>query len=189
MSLILRKACQETLTKVGLGDYHTRVNDTDKNLEIVGPCGQPLFAISGIKFSKCSPADREIDFAAELLEEFFLTHKKDLDAFFTAQANFAAAKEPVIPDNIQCYSNSQHYGVLKAKGWTNSKGEKLSYYSKDNDFEYEQKGSYAEKDLGKMIKDKKNFTLLTKTVKAYAEHRELYNKFSKAKAKVQTCNI
>ena len=96
MSLILRKKCEQVLEASMLADYHTRI-DNSNNLQIVGPCGQPLFSISGIKFSRSVPNTMEIIYAVELLEQFCNTHKVDILNVLKTKAALFKAVEPKIP--------------------------------------------------------------------------------------------
>lgn len=96
MSLMLRKQCQEHLNNCGLGDYHTRI-DGNKYLSIVGPCGKPLFNVTGIEFVRNTPTIKEIEFAGDLLEDFCAEHKKSIAIVLKAKTALFNAKIPSVP--------------------------------------------------------------------------------------------
>jgi len=85
MSLLLRQECQKVLDTNGLADYHVRI---DGCLVISGMCGKPLINIYGIKFSKNQPTKAERIYAVELLEEFLLTHKKQIQYYIKEYQKF-----------------------------------------------------------------------------------------------------
>ena len=91
MSLMLRKSCQEALNKNSLSMFHADIS-SDKKLTIVSDCGNPLFTINGISFSKVNPSIAEIEFATELLNGYLIKHKtriNDYLSLITELADFA----------------------------------------------------------------------------------------------------
>jgi len=93
MSLLLRKACQDILEQFGLGAYHVDLNSS-KSLSIVAECGKPLVSIHGIRFNRVIPNQVEIDFAAELLDNFMGTHNNLLQDYLKKEAAFKKFKLP-----------------------------------------------------------------------------------------------
>lgn len=91
MSLLLRKACEETLNLAGLGNYHVRI-DGNNNLSVVGECGKIFFTVSGIKFSRSTPTGAEVKYAAELLSDFCVQHKNTLQTAVSTKLALFKAK-------------------------------------------------------------------------------------------------
>lgn len=106
MSLLLRKQCQPILNEVGLGDYHTRINSS-KYLAITGPCGKPLFSITGIEFVRNQPTAKEIEFAAELLTDFCAIHKASIRSALIAKKALFLADRPELPSNVSWSQKSR----------------------------------------------------------------------------------
>lgn len=97
MSLMLRKRCQPSLDDAGLANYHVDIHNQRydaKHLCIVGECGQPFVTLHGVSFAKLTPTRAEIDYAAELLEDFLGTHKLKIDAYLEAAHTFKAKTPP-----------------------------------------------------------------------------------------------
>ncbi len=131
MSLILRKECQTPLDTYGLAEYHVRIND-NKQLTIVGPCGKPLFSISGIIFSRVTPTLAEIEYAKELLQEFLIKFKQEILDVIKAKSDLFKVQSSMteLPDNFEkSYANSKYITYY-------SSNEMLRYYPKDNSFMY-----------------------------------------------------
>lgn len=120
MSLILRKECQPLLNIKGLGETHVAING-NKNLEIVGKCGQPLVSIHGISFTRREPSRAEITYCVELLEEFLDTHINEIVTYMNALQKFRALP---IPD-----PSSKGYEISVPAEWEMSRGykAKLTY--------------------------------------------------------------
>jgi len=190
MSLMLRKACQSLLNNNRLGDYHVRVQEDKKYMEIVGPCGQPLFAISGIRFGKTNPSAAEISYAVELLEEFLLEHKTKIEKFFEAKAIYSKNPVPVPPEGVTTGNNGENkWGVLTLAKESASTKDTLTYTYPSNLFEYQKGIKGPLSSMGTILKDKKRIKELTDHVKAKYAYDEKYSAYIKAKSAVQTCNI
>ena len=99
--LLLRQACQPLLNELGLSDLHVTIQD--KTLTIVGSCGKPLVAISGIQFSKNSASNAERDFAVSLFQQFLVTYGKELKDFVSAKQEFLSLPEPELPTGAKNY--------------------------------------------------------------------------------------
>ena len=93
MSLMLRKYCQNTLTNVGLADYHVGMSES-KHMVIAGECGRPLLTVAGITFPKLAPTKVEIEYADVLLIEFLRTHKPEIDKYLKLHNRFLALPVP-----------------------------------------------------------------------------------------------
>lgn len=76
MSLILRQKTEGLLEKAGLGEFHTQISN--KYMQVVGQCGQPIVTVRGIMFSKNAPSIAEIDYSVGLFAKFLETHKDKL---------------------------------------------------------------------------------------------------------------
>lgn len=98
MSLMLRKACQETLDKYGLSMYHTEIGDSGyrgarKHLKIIGECGKELVTITGITFTRNEPKNAEIEYAVELFNDFMNMHGKLIQNYITRAKALMNAKK------------------------------------------------------------------------------------------------
>jgi len=91
MSLMLRKNCQEALDTFGLTNYHVEINKA-KYLAIVGSCGKPLMAVTGISFSKASPSKAEIEYATMLLKDFLVKNEIKINSFINLVIKTEEAK-------------------------------------------------------------------------------------------------
>lgn len=186
MSLMLRKTCQEYLDAVGLAEYHVRVDDHHKNMQIVGPCGQPLFTISGIRFSRAAPAMSEIEYGAELLQEFLLTHKKDIEAFFKARITLQNTKVVESVGNMSLWSNYNKYFGSYTEQETK---QCLTYSLAADQFKVTQENFSDISSLASLAKNKKIQKELKTAVEEYAVYQAALNEFNAAKQTAQTCNI
>lgn len=108
MSLILRRECQDQLDQAGLGSYHVEIKGgrgDNKNLCIVGECGQPFITLYGVSFAKLAPTRGEIAYAVELLREFLASHKVKIDAYLKAKIEFMKKEEPSRDSEIFALQN------------------------------------------------------------------------------------
>ena len=80
MSLILRDLCQSFLDDVGLQNYHVEIAQ-NKQLTIVGECGQTLVTIKGVTFSRFAPTKEEINISMPLFNAFLVKHIKTLKEY------------------------------------------------------------------------------------------------------------
>lgn len=96
MSLVLRDMCREHLEKFGLGMLHARVN-SNKNLELVGECGQPFCSISGIRFSTKNPSVREMNICSRLFEGFL---EKNIEQIEKVAKLKKKAKNITLPERM-----------------------------------------------------------------------------------------
>ena len=128
--LLLRKQTQPILDSFGLNMLHTEV--IDKVLVIVGECGQPLVAISGIKFSKSSLSKDERDFATDLFEEFMVKHSKKLIDFVTQKKAFMAKPGPTKVRGIESSSTWSHTTNSYTTRSFTYKKQKITMNEKDN---------------------------------------------------------
>lgn len=94
MSLFLRKACQDNLDGVGLANYHIQVDESTKCLQVVGECGDVLVSITGIRLSRMAPADKEIELAVSLFDDFLTKHTATFKEFMAAKARADIAYRP-----------------------------------------------------------------------------------------------
>ncbi len=185
MSLILRQQCQPILNEYGLGDYHTRIN-SNKYLSITGPCGQPLFAISGIEFVRPQPTSKEIEFAVELLVDFCLQHKTAILTTLLAKKTLFTAVYPELPKNIS-WDEANETITSKVTSEIN-----IRYFLKTKEFALSNSGygvySITLQQLTKAmnIAAQKNYTKIWKEQKVYADIKTAYNNEIAA---LQTCNI
>jgi len=103
MSLFLRKACQDNLDGVGLENYHIQVDENTKCLQIVGECGDVLVSITGIRLSRMAPADKEIELALELFDDFLAKHAGTFKEFIAAKIRADKASIPkIVPGLMNC---------------------------------------------------------------------------------------
>lgn len=84
MALMLRKACQPILNDYDLDAYHADLNPDDKSLQIFTPCGKKFAMVSGVRFGTLNPTKAEIEFTTELLGDWLLRNKEDIDSFIEA---------------------------------------------------------------------------------------------------------
>lgn len=183
MSLILRQHCQPILDQYGLGDYHTRINNL-KYLSIVGPCGKPLFSISGIEFVRNQPSIKEINFATQLLEEFCLTHKQDIQNCLIDKQVLFSTSVPKIPEKCKWAEKSNC--VI----YTGISDISIYFYLDTKEFSIHTSGT-SNINISNFIKATnaaavKKYTKICKEQKAYADIR---TKYDTAILKLQTCNI
>lgn len=92
MSIIIRQQCQPLLDAANLSDLH--VDILNKTLTIVGPCGQPILTISGIRFDANAPKKAEISYAVELFSQFLEVHKEKILHFIQAKRAFSELPQP-----------------------------------------------------------------------------------------------
>jgi len=110
MSLLLREKSEQCLEENGLGDYHTRI-DESLHLCVVGECGKPLFTVSGIKFARKSPSTGDVNYAIKLLDAFCRTHKEKIRSALIAKAVMGRA----IPSDDDCASSVDYIQELTSK--------------------------------------------------------------------------
>lgn len=194
MSLLLRKECQPVLDEHGLGEYHAAIVGADgwekfKVLGIVGTCGQEFVKIRGIAFSKINPSAKEIEYAAELLQEFFLTHRKTLEVFLDTQRKYALMKR----------SNNT---LKDADGWSTSlsgnsvlsvsygdKYENLIFTPTNRLWQYGTRHDTALKDIGRLSRDKVIRAALKKRAKDAQDYCNARKAFTDAKSALLNCEI
>ena len=99
--LLLRQACQPLLDRLGLNNLHVTIDQ--KTLTIVGQCGNPLVAISGIKFSRNSASNEERDFATQLFASFLDKHKESILDFVKQKQAFTELPRPELPSDATSY--------------------------------------------------------------------------------------
>jgi hypothetical protein len=115
MSLFLRKECQQLLDDVGLEMYHIQVGETNKNLEIVGECGQLLTTIAGIRLSRMAPNKDEIVLAIELFDDFLAAHTGTFKQFIAAKIRADAASIPrEVPGLLNAEVTAPYYNEVWA---------------------------------------------------------------------------
>lgn len=90
--LVMRVQTQPILDKVGLTEAHIEVSN--RQMVIVGECGQPLINIKGIQFSRSTINGKEREIAIELLSKFIDKNKKDIEHYL---AEKKAYKKLVCP--------------------------------------------------------------------------------------------
>ncbi len=184
MSLILRKECQTPLDTYGLAEYHVRIND-DKYLTIVGPCGKPLFSISGIVFSRTTPTLTEIAYATELLQEFLIKFKQEILDVIKAKSDLFKVQSSMteLPDNFsKSYTNVEHIVYT-------SKNESLRYYPKDNSFMYCISNYTNISDIKPIYKDTKIKKQLKDLMTQWEIESSAESKYSDAISILTTCTI
>lgn len=126
MSLILRQLCQPILDEYGLDSYYVSIKSYQHYMYIVSACGQELFSITNIKFSKEHPSKADAQLGANLLIEFFEAHLGTLNAYLDAKLAFnQTARVPTVDSPY-----SVEHKVIKGKS-TYTVG-----YSKNNEHLY-----------------------------------------------------
>lgn len=137
MSLMLRKSCQEALNKSSLSMFHADIS-SDKKLTIVSDCGNPLFTINGISFSKVNPSIAEIEFATELLNGYLLKHKSRINDYLNLLAEVSDfAGISYLTDEFTFFTNSSYdYSFKKNIRKSNVSFEIGDFRIKINEFEF-----------------------------------------------------
>lgn len=185
MSLILRQQCQPVLNEYGLGDYHVRINDS-KYLSVTGPCGKPMFSVSGIEFVRAQPTSKEIEFAVELLTDFCLTHKATIRTALIAKKALFNAVRPEVPSDLGWSATND---TIKFKVCDDVS---MIFNVKTKEFEVTVPGyAYQSVTLKQFIKvmsvaSMKKYTKVWNEQTAYAKIESVYNAEISA---LQTCNI
>jgi len=117
MSLMLRKQCQKQLDDAGLHNYHVDIQQNSyggqKNLVVVGECGQPFITLHGVSFAKLAPTRAEIDFADELLGDFLATHKLKIEEYIKTATEFKQKDEVHLEQPNGTIRVEHGYGSVK----------------------------------------------------------------------------
>lgn len=188
--LLLRQACQPLLNELGLSELHVTIQD--KTLTVVGSCGKPLVAISGIQFSKNSASNAERDFAVSLFQQFLIAYGKELKDFVTAKQEFLSSPEPQLPEGAKSYylssSMNDSYIEFEPFGETTSSSACIKiYYNGKVQFSYYTPTVSA---IAANIEMLKSFETVAKTAlddfKAYKTNREAIDAIG---AKIAKCDI
>lgn len=188
--LLLRQACQPLLNELGLSDLHVTIQD--KTLTVVGYCGKPIVAISGIQFSKNSVSNAERDFAVSLFQQFLVAYGKELKDFVTAKQEFLSSPEPELPTGAKSYylasSMNDSYIEFKPFGEETSSSACIKiYYNGKVEFWYHTPTVSA---IADKIEILKSFETVTKTAlddfKAHKTNREAIDAIG---AKIAKCDI
>jgi hypothetical protein len=84
MALMLRKACQDTLTEHDLDTFHADIDDNTKYLTLFTPCGKTFALVHGVRFGSTRPSAAEIDYAVELLDDWLRRNAKIIADYLVA---------------------------------------------------------------------------------------------------------
>lgn len=187
--LLLRQKTQPLLDACGLTMLHTEV--IDKTLTIVGECGQPLVAISGIKFSRNTLSADEREYAAELFDNFMKIHSAKIVDFVTKKQALAA-KGPIPDDDrfaVKTRYNSEAAGYIVYK----IEGEFASVYIDldQNITEHKLEVSYkTKKEFAAVLTNAQDeLDLLIKYVKAKTIRDKEVEAINQLKSEISTCTI
>lgn len=198
MSLMLRKECQEVLDNNGFNEYHVAIAqidrwDKNKVMSIVGPCGKELFKIKGVAFNRLTPTKMEIEYAVELLADFFRMHKKDVQAFQKAQEAFFKVKHLVfeLEDTNVLKSQVQNDQVIWIRYVDKETDEKLFWYPglSTSGWKYVMENTDRVQGIGSLARDKLIRDILVKKAKKIQEYCNHRKTFNDAKNKLTTCEI
>jgi len=186
MSLTLRKTCQKYLDAARLTEYHVRIDEYTNCMQIVGSCGEPLFTISGIRFSRKSPSVDEVTYSAELLQEFLLTHKKEIENLFKTKKALQNTKVVRDSKNIKLFSYSKDY----CGTYTDFDNNQTLHYAFNLDKYKIKQDEYSDvTTLASLARNKKIQKELKTAVEAYAIYHAALAVYNAAKAAAQSCNI
>lgn len=105
MSLLLRKLCQPVLDEHGLGHLHATEIEYPYTLKITTECGESFIRISTIKFTKVTPNQAEIKYAAELLGDFLTKNAEKVKNYLRAKAAYNNCPENDSPKSITISHN------------------------------------------------------------------------------------
>ena len=83
--------------------------DATKCLSIVGECGQPLVNISGIKFARADPTNKEIELAVSLLDSFLSKHLGDIGSYLSLRQKLTKMNIPILEDNANQVTYAEAY--------------------------------------------------------------------------------
>jgi hypothetical protein len=100
MSLMLRQACEEPLSRAGLGNYHAGIESgygTSKDLALYSNCGQLFLIVPGITFGSIRLKTSEVAYSAELLDQWLKLNRQKIDRYLAALENREVMK---LPENI-----------------------------------------------------------------------------------------
>ena len=179
MSILIRKKCQESLDNLGLNTLHADVHN--KFLTIVGPCGQTVVSISGIKFATKNPNRDEVTYAAKLFKTFVENNKEDILNYAKAKAAFNKLEKPIYTGYLKSNYSGRNFEI---------KVDDVYYYFHDNGktrVEFEIIGSPDFASISKKFhKLQEDFAPYLKLVIAYDEASA---KVEKLKAIVNRCDI
>lgn len=201
MSIMLRKACQDTLEQFGLGSYHVDLNSA-KSLSIVAECGKPLVSIHGIRFNRTIPNAEEIEYAAELLDNFMGTHNNLLQDYLKKEATLKKYKLPDSDVYAADVGNEYVRGAGHSKVGTVEYSEgffdhKLTYhFEKDGKYTFKTTidddaldDKFSIESLTKAKCDKKLFNDAKKYLGKYIEKDSMEDELSSLLAEVNECDI
>lgn len=196
MSLMLRKKCQPLLDSAGLANYHIEINDY-KNVDVTGPCGKTFFTISGITFTRTNPSNAEIDFAAELLDNFLDAHIVHITKVLKAATVLQNTPEPV-PSSDTIFFDVKNEKIIKTyqsqyDEYRRERSFKV-FWNKEGKFFISVKGHSSEFELfEEFIEDLNNNKKLYKTLKkefiVHQKYADLKKQYETALSELRTCNI
>lgn len=192
MSLQLRIKCQPILNEYNLDDYHARVNDS-KYLTIVGPCGKPLFTLSGICFARTAPSKDEIDICAPLLEEFLIAHNKIITEYFKLIKAYQAA-ECTAPAGVTVEAVKGGHPGYRVLGHIVKIKDKLTNETISWDTRNDQLVTYDvsgcdTKDVGKLANDKNRIKQATKYYRELIVFQKTDDALTECLQRINSCDI
>lgn len=191
MSLMLRKYCQPTLFRAGLGDYHVNM-DAAKNMVVSGECGKPLLTITGITFPKPAPTKVEIEYAEELLVTFLQAHKGELDRYIKLHNKFISI--PIPAEEVGTMkikiSNAGYPVVYKYRAFYDD-GPIVFTMSEDklNPSPHALKDSTAIVELEQYTLDTSMYTRYAKHFKKYLAWKKIEKELEELREDLSSCDI
>lgn len=106
MSLILRKEAQEILNENGLSNYFAGI-DGSRRFTLNNECGGETFAVTGVAFSRANPTRTEIEYACELLSDFFRKNGARIKEFVVELDILASMPEPTLKSDGTIYNDKK----------------------------------------------------------------------------------
>jgi len=181
MSLALRRESEECLEENSLGDYHVRISK-DLNLSVVGECGQPLFTISGIQFTRRDPNTKDIAYAVSLLKEFCSSHKDKIGLVLSTKKALANAIRPSSKKvNIHTFTHPLGNNI------------DLVFTEKTGLFTFGTRGLSVNTPVDivklKMLTNKEHIKLYSSEIAKAVIYKDLLSNFTKAKEDLNSCDI
>lgn len=217
MSLILRKEAQEILDENGLGNYFAGI-DGNRRFTLNNECGSETFAVTGVTFSRANPTKSEIEYACELLRDFFRKNGTQIKEFVVELDILNSMPEPVTNDRYSSICDkklgtafwfSKHYndekwgvyyydgGIIIAHDY-NAKGELRSWISNFATSENYGKGerlkhnSSSRLEVEALAKWKPTPSLKKKALEHLAKHQAWHDqkkKCSDLRSELNSCRV
>ena len=192
---MLRKACQDVLDIYQVDDLHASI-DYHLKLAIVSECGKPFVTIQGVEFNRQIPTKLEIEYAAELLDNFLATHISDISAYRKRKAIFD--KLPTTPEEGEFVLHGQSNGNHSADLSVSWESDTFSYIAyKSGKLTFNLKGSKVKDEtitaviarMKKLKHDPKQVTTAKAIIKKWKKYDEERLFLVNLKTKLSSCNI